>query len=294
MSKATFDPTRYNKSQNEPFAQVLDKHLSRRNFVKSGLGVSALTAFGGFGLAGCGSDDNNASSTPDPVPPTQVPPSQSNVTLGFESVAGSRLDAVVIPEGYRAQVLAPWGTPLNSKAGEWQADGSNTAQDQANSVGQNHDGMHFFPLNEAGTDGLLCINHEYIEPDALHPNGPTVDADTGLRTLVDEVRKEINAHGMTVVRIKLNGGNWEVVKDDKHNRRFTGASTMDLSGPVAYTDKVVTAFSPDGSQTRGTLNNCGNGYTPWGTYLTCEENWPGYFVNKGEMTPSTTPYRCQQ
>ncbi|MCM2527528.1 PhoX family phosphatase [Shewanella algae] len=284
MSKATFDPTRYNKSQNEPFAQVLDKHLSRRNFVKSGLGVSALTAFGGFGLAGCGSDNNNTSGTPDPVPPTPVPPSQSSVTLGFESVAGSRLDAVVIPEGYRAQVLAPWGTPLNSKAADWKADGSNTAQDQANSVGQNHDGMHFFPLNEAGTDGLLCINHEYIEPDALHPNGPTMDADTGLRTLVDEVRKEINAHGMTVVRIKLNGGNWEVVKDDKHNRRFTGASTMDLSGPVAYTDKVVTAFSPDGSQTRGTLNNCGNGYTPWGTYLTCEENWPGYFVNKGEMT----------
>ncbi|MBT1445479.1 PhoX family phosphatase [Shewanella sp. JM162201] len=282
MSKATFDPNCYNKSDNTPFATVLEKHLSRRSFVKSGLGLGAMTAFAGVGLVGCGSD--SAEVVTPTVPPTPTPPTKASVKLGFDSIKGSLTDSVVVPNGYRAQVLAPWGTPLNDKAAPWRDDGSNSADDQANAVGQNHDGMHLFPLNEAGDDALLCINHEYIEPDALHPSGPTYDETTGLRTLIDEVRKEINAHGVTVVRIKRVSGEWQVVHNDEHNRRFTGATVFDMAGPVAYSDYLVTAFSADGSQARGTLNNCGNGYTPWGTYLTCEENWPDYFMNNGALS----------
>ena len=214
---------------------------------------------------------------------TALPP-QSSAVLGFNSIDGSKTDAVAVPVGYSAYVLAPWGTPLNSKASAWKADGTNSSEDQANSVGMHHDGMHFFPLNDAGDDGLLCINHEYIDEVALHPNGPTFDAN-GKRSLIDEIRKEINAHGVSVVRIKLNNGWWEVVANDAHNRRFTGASVMDFTGPLAYTSYLETRYSPDGSQGRGTLNNCGNGSTPWGTYLTCEENWPEYFLNKGTLTP---------
>jgi secreted PhoX family phosphatase len=285
MSKATFDPRRFNQSDNTPFAQVMEKHLSRRNFVKRGLGISAMTAFAGVGLTACGSDDNTVTPNPTPTPtptPTPIPPTKSSAVLGFDSIAGSKTDAVAIPAGYSAYVLAPWGTPLNAKAAAWKADGTNTGEDQANSVGMHHDGMHFFPLNDSNDDGLLCINHEYIDEDALHPTGPTFDAN-GKRTIIDEIRKEINAHGVSVVRIKLNNGMWEVVSNDAHNRRFTGASVMDIAGPMAYTSYLETRYSPDGSQARGTLNNCGNGSTPWGTYLTCEENWPGYFVNKGTL-----------
>ena len=52
---------------------------------------------------------------------------------------------------------------------------------------------------------------------------------------------------------------------------------MELSGPAARHGDMITKFSPNGTKTRGTVNNCANGYTPWGTYLTCEENWAGYF-----------------
>ena len=60
---------------------------------------------------------------------------------------------------------------------------------------------------------------------------------------------------------------------------------MEITGPVRGDDLVRTRFSPDGVRCRGTLNNCANGYTPWGTYLTCEENWAGYFVNDDAAQP---------
>ena len=273
MSKETFDRTRFNKSANKPFEEVLEAQLSRRKILKGGLGLSAMTAFGAFGLTGCSASNVSA--------PLASQPSRSSAILNFDSVAGSLTDAVVVPNGYTAQVLVPWGTPLNSNPQPWKQDGSNSAFDQENSLGMHHDGMHFFPLSTDGNDGLLVINHEYIDQKALHPNGPTFDE--GQRTSVDEVRKEINAHGVSVVRVKLENNTWIMVDNDPLNRRYTGATVMDISGPIAHTSLVSTKFSADGSQARGTLNNCGNGYTPWGTYLTCEENWPGYFINSGKQ-----------
>lgn len=256
MSKETFDPTRYNKSINEPFSEVLEKHISRRNFLKRGAAFSALSMLSSYGLSGCGSSSNSDENT--------------KLSLGFDSIPGSKTDAITVAAGYSAQVLAPWGTPLNSIAGEWKSDGTNTALDQANAVGMHHDGMRFFPLDGSSIDGLLCINHEYIDRDALHYDGAIRDSEL--------VRKEINAHGVSVVRVQLIDGSWQVIKDDAYNRRFTAATEMEVSGSLAMTKALITPFSPMGDKARGTLNNCGNGYTPWGTYLTCEENWPGYFV----------------
>jgi len=276
MSKATFDPTRYNLSRNTPFSQVMEAELSRRALLKRGCGMAALSMFGGLGLSACGSSSDDPQILNDVTGMAQ--------SLNFESISGAKLDAVVVPEGYRARVLAPWGTPLNAQADSWRDDGSNSADDQLNAVGMHHDGMHFFALDDSNTDGLLCINHEYIDRDALHPQGPTSDEATGRRLIAEEVRKEIFAHGVTIVRIQLIGDQWEVLVDDPHNRRFTGATEMRISGPLAGNALMLTPFAPNADRARGTLNNCGNGYTPWGTYLTCEENWPGYFINRAELT----------
>lgn len=274
MSKEIFNPTRFNKSDNPDFNQVLEAHLSRRHVLKGGLGLGAMASFGAFGLAGCNSDNN----TPPTTSPVKTP------KLAFDSIPGSKTDAVSVPEGYSAQILAPWGQPLTSSGSSWQNDGSNNAADQENAMGMHHDGLHFFPLNDAGTDGVLCVNHEYIDQNALHPTGSDAD-DNGMRSSVDQVRKEINAHGVAVVRIQLqDSGEWMIVDNDPLNRRYTGATTMKISGPLAGSAKLQTPFSNDGSLARGTLNNCGNGSTPWGTYLTCEENWPGYFINTGTTT----------
>ncbi|HBR95884.1 MAG TPA: dTDP-glucose 4,6-dehydratase, partial [Gammaproteobacteria bacterium] len=197
MSRDTFDPRRFNRSDNEPFDSILHKAVSRRSVLKSGAGFAALSLLSGFGLQGCSDDDNDDG--------------EALPTLGFDSIAGAKLDAVVVPPGYVAQVLAPWGTPLNSLAADWKADGSNSSSDQANATGMHHDGMAFFPLNGSSTDGVLCINHEYIDQRALHPNGPTSDETSGLRTDVEEIRKEILAHGVSAVRVTLVGGTWKVV-----------------------------------------------------------------------------------
>lgn len=268
MSQETSDPNPYNLSKNEPFSNILDKVISRRGWlINSGSAAASLgiLAPGGF-LQGCGRDKDESQKL-DPK-------------LSFKSVSGSKTDAVVIPDGYTAQVFAPWGTPINPSAKEWKSDGGNSSEDQINSMGMHHDGIFYFPINGSSTEGILCVNHEYIDKKALHADGEKVGQP-------EWVRKEINAHGVSVIRIRLKDGNWSIVKNDALNRRITGASEMKIAGPLAGASSMITPFSPKGDRTRGTLNNCGSGWTPWGSFLTCEENWPGYFVvDESHMTPA--------
>jgi secreted PhoX family phosphatase len=70
---------------------------------------------------------------------------------------------------------------------------------------------------------------------------------------------------------------WDYEQSSRFNRRVHTLTAMMLSGPAGRTPYMVTKYSPDGAETRGTINNCAQGHTPRGTYLTCEENWAGYF-----------------
>lgn len=272
MSKQITDKVVRNTSENLPFSAILEANLSRRTLTRGGLSA-ALAVFAGAALTACGGGDDAASEeSSKPTPPAP----EAKLQLGFESLPNSMTDACVVPAGYVAHVLGAWGTPLSDKAGPWKNDGSNTSEDLLHSTGMHHDGMHYFPLEGSSTEGLLVVNHEYIDENALHPAGPTsVDG----KRPAEEVRKEINAHGVAVMHIRKDGGKWEIVKNSSYNRRFTSATPMALAGPVAKTDWVKTPFSTDGSLVRGTNNNCGNGTTPWGTYITAEENWAFIFAN---------------
>ncbi|UTA79474.1 PhoX family phosphatase [Halomonas sp. XH26] len=269
MSKEIEDHRLFNQSSNQPFADVLAQHVSRRAVMRGGLGLAAASMLG-FGGAAQALASNGAQKTP--------------LTLAFEAVQGSLTDAVVVPEGYIAQVLVPWGTPL-SAGDNWQPDQPMTAERQAASVGMNHDGMAGFALDadNASRRFLLALNNEYIEQDALWaPQGGPTNA-RGKRP-AEESRTEINAHGVTIVEIEKDAnGHWSHVPGSSYNRRLTSATVMEIAGPVAGSDYVKTRFSPAGTQTRGTNNNCGNGLTPWGTYIACEENWPNVFVNHGQL-----------
>ncbi len=278
-----------NHSNNITFAQVLTE---RRQFLKGSLGT-AVAAFMGVGLVGCGGDDDHkprsssSSSNSSSVASSSSEASSSAAPLlGFTAIATNRNDTITVPAGYTATAFVPWGTPLTGTLPAYKADASNTGAEQEQQVGAHHDGVYFFPLdakttNTNSSEGLLVMNHEYLDDKLFHPNGATL----GATRPADEVRKEIAGHGVSVIHIRKNGSNWEVVNGSPFNRRVTSSTPMDIRGPAAGDAKLATKYSPNGTATRGTINNCGMGATPWHTYLTAEENWAGYFVNKDDPQP---------
>jgi secreted PhoX family phosphatase len=138
----------------------------------------------------------------------------------------------------------------------------------------------------------LCVNHEYTHEAILHPDGLDEQSGglPGSVATIAKIRKSQAAHGVSVIEIRRNGNKWQVVKNSRYNRRITANTPMKLSGPAAghalmktneYNitprGSIPTGRLTDGRTAYGTANNCAHGYTPWGTYLTCEENWNGYF-----------------
>ncbi len=268
-----------NHSTNPHIQDVIS--LGRRKVLAGGAAMGAL-AFLGASLPGL------AQAAEPMARGIKDVPFRRRTRLPFAPVAVTRADTITVPAGYTATTFIPWGTPITGRYPAWLEDASNSAEDQAQQVGMHHDGMHFFPMNarlggRQSDHGLLVLNHEYIDAPLLHPNGPTVV--DGKRANVDEVRKEINAHGVSVVEIRRGPrGEWSVLPSSR-NRRITGATPMRIEGPARGHALMRTRYSPSGTSTRGTLNNCSNGHTPWGTYLTCEENWAGYFASADSEIP---------
>ena len=195
--------------------------------------------------------------------------------IAFTPVPTSSADSLIVPPEYTAQVLIPWGTPLVAGI-EWAKDASNTSAEQQQQVGFNHDGIHFFPLAKgkgASERGVLVLNHEYTDASQIYTaaQGSAITADaTGL----EKVAKALAGHGVTVVEVRQSSdGSWTHVEGSPYNRRITGTTPVAFTGPVTLAHPALASNNAP----MGTLNNCGNGYTPWGTYLTCEENWNGYF-----------------
>ena len=270
-----------NTSDNVHFRDILEQAITRRSLItKTASGAVALTL--ASTLTACGSDSDSDSATTTPTTdPTKLP-----TKLSFTPVAKNLNDIVTVPEGYEAKVIYALGDSINQYYGAW--DDSNVPSGPSFQFrsGDCHDGMSYFGLNtttgrydDSKSDhGLLVLNHEYINQTFLHPKGPTKDA-SGRRP-EDEVIREVNAHGVSIIHLKKDSKTQavEILKNSIFNRRITASTPMTFAGVAAGSTLLSTRFSPSGVKTRGTQNNCGNGYTPWGTYLTAEENFIGYFV----------------
>ena len=256
-----------NHTGNQTFSEIVQTRLSRRTIVAGGatavvgamLDASRADALGLFKKG-----------------PAAAEP-------GFQAVSVYNGDGVIVPPGYTARPFLPMGEVIigddvgNPAANTVQAFENASGADMENRMGSHHDGIHFFPLpDDPNGHGILCVNHEYIDPYKTFPEGDYVTSGT---RPADQVRKGIAAHGVSVVEIQRNSeGEWNPVTTGGYNRKVTGETRCELRGPVRGSSLVQTKYSPEGTHTRGTLNNCGHGTTPWNTYLTAEENWASYFA----------------
>ena len=244
-----------NRSSNPSIHDVSDP--ARRIVLGGGLGMAlgALLA----PLAGCAALPGRGDGGAGP-------------SLGFKAVPPSSADRVVVPEGYTATPLAAWGEPVGIVGAmpAFKPDASNTAAEQALQMGMHHDGLHYYAL-DGSRRGLLAINQEYTDDGLLHVGGQTAWS-------LEKVRKAQAAHGISVIEIELAANQWRMVRPSRHARRITANTSIAIGGPAAGHALMKTAADPAGRTVLGTIGNCASGKTPWGTYLSGEENWANYFT----------------
>ncbi|MFG6429838.1 PhoX family protein [Roseateles sp. LYH14W] len=294
-----------NPSGNVSIRDVIDQvDSSRRRFVQGSIGSVALASAGGLSLAGLVGT----------VQAAPVPAGLGFPGIGFDSIpaetrarnvavhggaANAVLDRVTVPAGYTANLFVAWGDAIMPGGQPFSGNASETAADQLKQFGAHNDGMHFFPFSGAdgkpsSDRGLLAINNEYTHEEILFPDGQVGNGYTLAKT-----RKSQAAHGMSVVEARRVGGKWRVAKTSPYGRRITANTPVRISGPAAghalmkakefvITDSATTPTGnmTDGTVCYGTINNCAHGITPWGTYLTCEENWNGNFGGTGAVDTS--------
>ena len=273
-----------NKSKNRSFEDVLKARMSRRDLLARSIMLSAA----GFVIAVAGNQAQQAVAG-HPRQRLWIQKRRRSWRrrrlLHFEpvKVADGNGPVPMISPDYEYQVLIPWGTPIQPGGPEYTGDPNTrpTADEQAQQIGIGHDGMWFFPIRRKNYHGMLAINHEFGR------NSHVLGKDAPEN--IEDVRLSQHAHGVSVVEIKKRrfNGEWQVVHSNKA-RRIHVNTPVTFSGPVASHPLLQTAA---GNAPLGTVNNCSNGYTPWGTYLTCEENFNGYFGATGDWTPTEAQER---
>lgn len=261
-----------NPTRNPSLMDVLEARLSRRNMLRVGVGTAGSAVLGS--VAACGGGGGDAAAAPAPGGGGTTQP----ISLGFPAVTKTTEDKVTVPPGYTATVLYALGDPLSDATPAFANNGTDT--NFSDRAGDHHDGMEFFPLNAAGTArdvagserGILAMNHEAITQNFLHAAGATANPRPA-----GEADKEVDCHGLSFVEVRKSGGTWAYQRNSAYNRRVTPLTPIQLNGPARGNALLKTKYSTAGTDTRGTINNCGASCTPWGTYFSGEENWNGYF-----------------
>ena len=257
-----------NPTNNRTMGEIIAARFSRRGFLRGSMAVTAISATVSP-LALLSAGDAHAQSTVE------------GSAFNFPEVkAGGDADHHVA-EGYDADVLLRWGDKVFADAPEFDPTNQTEAA-QERQFGYNNDFVGFIPLEGADDHGLLVVNHEYTDEHLMFPGIVTVTDGkiTVSESTADRVNIELAAHGGTVIEIRKQDGKWQPVLDGTLNRRITGKTPMQITGPAAGHARLQTNADPTGTEVLGTINTCAGGVTPWGPYIMAEENIHGYFMGE--------------
>lgn len=260
-----------NSHLDNTLGDVIERRYSRRDFLKGSLAVAAIAA----------TFNPLAEAVAKALPKTAFP---------FSEIQHGVDETHHVAEGYNADVLLRWGDPIFADSPAFDPF-KQTADAQEKQFGYNNDYVGFLPLplgSNTADHGLLAVNHEYTNEELMFPKIGRQDKKDFPDMTAELVDIEMAAHGMSVVEIKRVDGKWQVVRDGKMNRRISPRSTkMAISGPAAGHERMKTSTDKAGREVIGMINNCAGGMTPWGTVLTAEENFNGYFWGDAEKHPET-------
>ena len=253
-----FDEINYPRPAECDFDNIVETAISRRGFMGGvlSIGSSAFLLNAGIGFS-----------------------AKAHAAGGFIPITANSLDTITLPAGFNWHIVSAWGDPLWSNDPPWNEATRGTGKSQERSVGGNNDGMAAY---EYDGHTILAMNNEYVDLKTLHGNRDSKGPETD-----DDVLKNMNAHGITIFELGESNGQWQIVKDSQFNRRITPNTEMEITGPARGHQLLQTSADQSGTRTLGTWNNCGSGPTPWGTYLTCEENFNGYFSSSDENVART-------
>lgn len=258
-----------NNSTNPTMGEMIATRFNRRDLLRGALAVSAISS---------------ATSTLAIAAADQARAQGANTTpsFNFKEVAAGSDEKHYVADGYDADILIRWGDPVLPDAPAFDPL-KQTAAAQEKQFGYNNDYLGFLPLT-SDEHGLLVVNHEYTNEELMFPSiGRQDRRDVAFRAMTkDLVDIEMAAHGGSVLEIRRVNGKWQVVPNSRYARRITANTPMIIAGPAAGDARMKTSYDPEGKNVLGMLNNCAGGMTPWGTWLTCEENFNGYFWGKAD------------
>ncbi len=270
-----------NTSKNETFESVVARSLSRRDVLRAGAAsvvmVAGATALGRAAPAAAQTKPGAGNgAAPDGLQALDAK------RLRFTPIEPTTADAVVVPDGYASEVLIRWGDPIIPGTRRFRF-GQQTPEDQSGQFGYNCDFVAFMPLPfssrfENSRDALLWVNHEYTNPEIMfedyEPDAPSKE----------HVDIQMYSMGGSIVQVRRRSDRTTAYRRRSgYNRRITVFTPMELTGPAAGDELLQTNADPSGTRVLGMLNNCAGGVTPWGTILTCEENFHFYFANFDEV-----------
>ncbi len=274
-----------NTSSNEHFRDIASAALSRRAVL--GLGAAAAITLAVSGLRQAPLSAPAAAGQAGAASPGASFARPGRGGLPFAPIApvDATVDAFTVPDSYSWRPVIRWGDPLFSSAPAFDI-AAQSPEAQARQFGYNCDYLDII-AEPNRRRGVLVCNHEYVNPNIMFP--PSSDP-AELRRRGDIYKA---AQGMSVVELERRraGEPWAYKVDGRRNRRITVETTFELTGPAAGSPLLKTAEDAEGRWVRGTLGNCAGGTTPWGTVLSGEENFNGYFAwNAG--TPEQRRYQA--